>query len=210
MRRPLHGDRARILLSMWRKILIPLLVLSGACSETWKPAYQQPATQPPMILVHTPDGWVEMPSDQAANYPATPVAVDESVHQDDLVDNGLSDPPPGEATGYVAREFRPNRPYAWRVPRPRVDSVGPVSPTYYYVHPEQTPHGLISGQYGRVDNYTPGQWTGHGYEQGHYRADGLYTRPEYTPQGYIPGHWRADPMPFGTATPAVTPSSPRR
>ncbi|HUN80553.1 MAG TPA: hypothetical protein VMV81_03500 [Phycisphaerae bacterium] len=195
---------------MWRTVIIVSLTILAGCSEAAKPPYQHSATQPPMIMVHTADGWVEMPSNQAVNYPATPIAVHESAHEDELADTSLSDPPPGEATGYVAREFRLNRPFAWRVPRPRVDSAGPVSPTYYYVRPEQTPHGLIPGQYGRIDNYTPGQWTSHGYEVGHYRADGLYTRPEYTPQGFIPGHWRADPMPFGTATPAVTPSSPRR
>lgn len=146
-----------------------------------------------MVQVLTPDGWVSMPAKEAAAYPASMPKQPTSTAAIDR-DHDFPD------SYFDGRELPYYRPPALHIARPQVESFGPVSPQYYYVRPEQTPNGLSPGQYGRIDNYTPGQYTSKGYEPGNYRGDGVYTRPEYTPQGYIPGNWRAEPLPFGQTT----------
>ena len=192
---------------MSRKLLVSasLLTWATACSQTWKPP-DPPATPAPMVDVLTPNGWVSMPSNQAAEYPVSgsnhPAGHSPRLPPDDRRTMKSTD-----LEGYESVPYRP--PAAWSIPKPTVESVGPVSPQYYYVRPEQDPSllgrsapmGLSPGRYGRIDNFTPGEQTPHGYEPGHYRGEGVYTRPEYTPHGFSPGNWRAEPLPSGRALP---------
>src|ERR1043166_8289461 len=152
------------------RCVLAILALSGigACSQNWTPPIRQSPLPTAMVDVLTPDGWVTMPANEAAAYPASPTR--------HTTRTSAIDVDPVHREGFAAsRDWPYYRPPALEIPRPRVESFGPVSPQYYYVRPEQTPKGLSPGRYGRVGDFTPGEYSPRGYETRHYRRGGLST-----------------------------------
>ncbi len=166
----------------WIKYMA-VLILAAGCSQEWRPPVQMSPMPPPKVLVQTEFGLIPMTTVEAAAYQREGVLVgkgplllsevggDYFSSRSEIVGLG---PPSGLSMDRRA---------------------GYALPTQYYVRGEHTSRGYTSGEYGRLDNFTPGRHTSTGYIAGHYRGDGNYTRGEHTSRGYIPGHYRAEALP---------------